>query len=180
MIYILIAALGFVAWTLTEYSLHRFLGHEAKFKNLFKMEHMAHHANKDYFAPAWMKLIVATAIGTGMYFTLNLVFSFEITVVFTGAFISSFLGYEFYHYYLHVVPPRTRLGKELRKHHFYHHFTNPMLNHGVTTTFWDKVFGTYKKTDVVQVHKNFAMDWLKQNQDYYKSDYVVKETTPFT
>jgi hypothetical protein len=148
MIYVLVAALGFVTWTLTEYTLHRFLGHELRIKTLFKVEHMTHHANKDYFAPLWMKFVAAAVIGSSMYFVLSFLLPSLINLTFTISFISSFLGYEMYHYIVHAVPP--------------------------------KVFGTYAKTDVVQVHKNFAMDWLKNNQEVYKTDYVVKESTPFT
>ena len=171
---------GPMIWSLTEYSLHRFLGHEFKFDNLFRKEHVAHHARKDYFAPMHLKLITATIIAVVTFLMLSLVLPPTPNMIFTLSFVGSFLSYEYYHYYLHCIPPKTEWGRQLRKHHFYHHFTNPNLNHGVTSTFWDRVFGTYKREDTVQIHRKFAMDWLLDNPEFYRSDYVVREVTPYT
>lgn len=46
---------GIIAWTFTEYMLHRFLGHVHKGKNFFKAEHLIHHSKANYFAPAYNK-----------------------------------------------------------------------------------------------------------------------------
>ena len=42
----------------------------------------------------------------------------------------------------------------------YHHFHNPKVNHGVTTRFWDRVFGTFECIEKVKVPKSMSMDWL--------------------
>ena len=172
--------LGIISWTLAEYLIHRFLGHELQIQTLFKKEHMEHHGNKDYFAPLWMKLIAATVIGSAMYFVIQFIIPTAYALSFTLSFILSFLSYEYFHYYVHIATPSTKIGLLLRKHHFYHHFENPKVNHGVTTRIWDRLFKTYLAPRQVSVHKNFAMDWLKQNQNEYEHDFIIKETTRFT
>jgi len=57
----LIAALsGALTWSLLEYLIHRFAGHDRRLarRTPFGIEHTAHHSRGDYFAPWWKKLIV--------------------------------------------------------------------------------------------------------------------------
>ena len=62
----------------------------------------------------------------------------------------------------HTHPGFGAYGRWARRHHFYHHFINAKMNHGVTTPIWDLVFGTYRKADVViEVPSKLAMPWLK-------------------
>ncbi|HQD13549.1 MAG TPA: sterol desaturase family protein, partial [Chitinophagales bacterium] len=79
--------------------------------------------------------------------------------------------YEYTHRVFHIREPLIRYGLKMRKHHFYHHFGNPKLNHGVTTAFWDRVFGTYTKPDVVKVPNKLTMVWLKDNRHGLKQKY---------
>ncbi len=160
MMYLLTVLLGYLSWTLTEYLIHRFLGHEFKIKTIFKVEHLQHHSNKDYFAPFWKKIIASMVVALFILASLYYVLPLTYNVVFTLSYVMSYLFYEIFHAYIHVTTPRNKLGKNLRKHHFYHHFMKANMNNGVTTTFWDKIFGTYVATEIVYVHRNFAMDWL--------------------
>jgi hypothetical protein len=71
-----------------------------------------------------------------------------------------FSVYEWVHWSFHAKAPKTQLGLRLRKHHFYHHFHNPKVNHGVTTTFIDKISKTYIKPGIIKVPKNIILPWL--------------------
>ncbi len=52
--------------------------------------------------------------------------------------------YEFVHCIQHLAyKPRNRLLQEMKKRHLAHHFHDEDGNYGITTFFWDKVFGTY-------------------------------------
>ncbi|MBK7504004.1 MAG: sterol desaturase family protein [Bacteroidetes bacterium] len=68
--------------------------------------------------------------------------------------------YESTHFRYHSAEPLVKPFILLRKHHFYHHFHNPKVNHGVTTRFWDRVFGTFECIEKVKVPKSMSMDWL--------------------
>ena len=73
-------------------------------------------------------------------------------------------GYTFYevlHRRIHVSAPWGAYGRWARRHHFYHHFENGKMNHGVTSPLWDLVFGTYRKPELIHVPKRLCMEWLR-------------------
>jgi sterol desaturase/sphingolipid hydroxylase (fatty acid hydroxylase superfamily) len=152
---------GIILWPLLEYVLHRFLGHVIKVNTLFKKEHSRHHAETNYFAPLTYKGAAAILVCTFIVLLVRFFSgSWEIAITFTVGFISMFAFYEWTHWSFHARAPRTKLGMKLRKHHFTHHFHNPKMNHGVTTTIIDKLVGTYLGAPVVMVPKNIALPWL--------------------
>lgn len=153
--------LGGLFWTFMEYMLHRFLGHVIP-KNKFYIEHQKHHHLKDYFVSAWIKAISCLAFGAPVALISIFIAGPRIGGFFTTGFLSMYLYYEWYHRHLHVAPPKGFLSSLLRSHHFYHHFGNENLNHGVTSPIWDIVFRTYhpSKKIVISVPKKFKMDWL--------------------
>ena len=52
--------------------------------------------------------------------------------------------YEFVHCIQHLAyKPKSPLIAEMKKRHMAHHFHDENGNYGITTFFWDKVFGTY-------------------------------------
>ena len=75
-----------------------------------------------------------------------LIFGSLTAMFFVVGLIGMYLIYEYTHRIYHISEPYIRYGLKMRKHHFYHHFQKPNLNHGVTTGFWDRVFGTYYST----------------------------------
>ncbi|XP_021888506.1 LOW QUALITY PROTEIN: dihydroceramide fatty acyl 2-hydroxylase FAH1-like [Carica papaya] len=55
------------------------------------------------------------------------------------------LGYVMYdctHYYLHHGQPKKEVAKSLKKYHLNHHFRIQNMGFGITSSFWDRVFGT--------------------------------------
>jgi sterol desaturase/sphingolipid hydroxylase (fatty acid hydroxylase superfamily) len=170
---LLAIVLGFIFWSPLEYGIHRFLGHQLKFKNKFRKEHQKHHHVKDYFAGTIDKLLgalpaMAIIFVTGLFFV-----NWKMSLLFSIAFLVSYMIYEYIHLTLHIKAPKTRMGRLLRMHHFYHHFSNEHVNHGVTTRFWDRVFGTYVPVEVVEVPEKFKMIWLTDDNLDYK---IVPET----
>lgn len=174
---------GMVFWTFMEYMLHRFFGHEFKFRNKFRKEHQTHHHKRNYFTSNFDKVLSSIIFG-GLtliitYYSLGKVLS----ISFTSGFILMYLIYEYIHRTLHVQAPRNSYGRLLRRHHFYHHFKDEMMNHGVTTPFWDIVFRTYVKAQRVPINKKFKMDWLCEGdivREQYRSEYDLVERTRFT
>ena len=153
--------LGAAAWTFLEYVLHRFLGHDRRtFPNPFASEHTRHHSEGNYFAPTWKKALTAL-----------LAFAIVVTLatgaagllygpVFAAAFVTMYATYEVIHRRVHTHPGFGAYGRYLRRHHFYHHFENPRKNHGVTSPFWDVVFGTLESPEQIGVPQRLAMRWL--------------------
>jgi sterol desaturase/sphingolipid hydroxylase (fatty acid hydroxylase superfamily) len=156
---------GIVSWTLAEYLMHRFLGHEHKGKNFFKAEHGQHHAKYNYFAPAYKKALLALVVTATLYLFMQAVLSSSIALAYLSGFLGMYIIYEVTHYRFHIRKPVAKPFILLRKHHFYHHFHNPKSNHGVTTRFWDRVFGTFVPVEKVRVPRKMAMQWLVQNEE---------------
>lgn len=152
---------GAFFWTFLEYTIHRGLGHNPKLKNLFTVEHLLHHKEVNYFAAAYKKAGGAIVIVGLLTLILGALINWANGFVFSTGLVSMYLGYEFVHSRIHTHAPQNAYGAMLRKHHFYHHFNNPDKNHGVITTFWDKVFGTYEKPAVViPVPRRSKLKWL--------------------
>ncbi|MCG8591742.1 MAG: sterol desaturase family protein [Proteobacteria bacterium] len=130
-------ALGLASWSLLEYVIHGVLSH--RFRTFVSPLHWGHHQRPHgvFTSPlAWVpgallvfglaSLAAGTALAGG--FTLG---------VFLG-----FARYEWVHWRIHFREPKNERERLLRSHHLAHHFCRPRLYHGVTTRFWDRVFGT--------------------------------------
>jgi sterol desaturase/sphingolipid hydroxylase (fatty acid hydroxylase superfamily) len=179
MVFLLFFIAGVFFWTFLEYVIHRFFGHQVHGKNIVKKEHGRHHAEINYFAPLSKKLVLSVivlVISTflvGLFFN-NLLYGF----VFSFGLASMYMLYEITHRRFHVAEPLIRFGLRMRMHHFYHHFMNPSKNHGVTTAFWDRVFGTFEKTEAVYLPGKVVLPWLVDEsaeiKDKYRNKFIYR------
>tara|TARA_R110002049_G_scaffold161450_4_gene326994 strand:+ start:1897 stop:2487 length:591 start_codon:yes stop_codon:yes gene_type:complete len=168
---------GAVGWTFMEYVLHRFVFHGASARGPGAKEHRRHHAQVEYFAPAWQKALAALAATAILFPLLVLLFGLASGAAATLGFVAMYVCYEVLHRRAHTHPPRNRYGRWRRKHHFAHHFADPRRAQGVTTPFWDVVFGTRLRIETVRVPRRLAMRWLvdEHGQMYqaYAADYTL-------
>jgi hypothetical protein len=152
---------GAFGWSLAEHLIHENLGHKlAKNRNAFAREHVRHHATTSYFAPSTKKALAAVVAASAMAPLASFVAGPRKGLAFTGGFVGAYLGYEVLHRIAHTRAPRTRYGRWLRKHHFYHHFHEPAVNHGVPSPLFDHLFGTFRPVTQVRVPVRHAMPWL--------------------
>jgi sterol desaturase/sphingolipid hydroxylase (fatty acid hydroxylase superfamily) len=169
--------LGAAGWTLLEYVLHRFVFHARSARGPGAMEHRRHHAQVNYFAPAWQKALAALVTTAILLPLLSWLAGFALGSAGTLGFIGMYLLYEILHRRVHTRPPHNRYGRWRRKNHFAHHFVNPRLAQGVTTPVWDLVFGTRLVVDRVRVPRRLAMPWLVdatgQIHPEYAADYEL-------
>ncbi len=153
--------LGVASWSFLEYVIHRWLGHDRRFRpNFFGAEHGAHHRAGDYFAPAWKKLPFAVVLSLALGAPAVLVAGWSIGLAFTGGFVGFYAFYEVMHRLEHTWQGVGPYARWARRHHFYHHFHDPRVNHGVTSPLWDLVFGTYVRPDIIEVPPAKRMRWL--------------------
>lgn len=170
--------LGALAWTAVEYLLHRFVGHGPRrqapasawarltprgFLGAFNDEHLRHHADARYFAPTSQKVVasLATVIVFGSLGTLLV--GPMLGPAFAVGFSVTYAAYEVLHRRIHTHPPRGRYGRWMRRHHLFHHFKTPRLNHGVTSPLWDKVARTERRLDdahPLRVPRHLAPPWI--------------------
>jgi 4-hydroxysphinganine ceramide fatty acyl 2-hydroxylase len=154
---------GVVTWTLVEYIFHRWLGHDPRFRpNFFSVEHTRHHSQGDYFTPFRVKLIQAGVVGAILTLPAAFIGGWAHGGIFVFGLVGMYLVYEGCHFYAHTSAGHSPYGRWMRRHHFYHHFENPKVNHGVTSPIWDFVFGTYRPVKTVRVPRALKMRWLTE------------------
>ncbi len=113
----IVAAIGLGAfgWSFLEYVIHRWLGHDRRTRpNPFATEHVRHHSEGNYFAPAWKKAlaaIAAIALLSGPAVWLGGVGA---GLAFVVAFAGAYLGYEAMHRREHTHPGSGSFGRFFR------------------------------------------------------------------
>jgi sterol desaturase/sphingolipid hydroxylase (fatty acid hydroxylase superfamily) len=130
--------LGFALWTLAEYLVHRFLYHHISFFHRF---HDAHHAlpNERIGGPPLLAIVLIFALVALPMMSLE----WAIGAGATFGCLAGYLAYMVVHDRAHLgARPVNALFNRLRSHHLRHHFLDGDGNYGVTTVFWDYVFGT--------------------------------------
>ena len=151
---------GLFAWSFTEYAMHNWNGHLGKGRFVFSREHLAHHAKFDHRSTWAARLHTAIPLLSSVLTLGWLVAGLWLGFVFTAGLSLGYLGYSWLHHDLHVSAPKTAYGRWVRRHHFYHHFSDSSANHGVTSPLWDWVFRTYRSPGLIEVPKNRMMPWL--------------------
>jgi sterol desaturase/sphingolipid hydroxylase (fatty acid hydroxylase superfamily) len=164
---------GACAWTLAEYGLHRVVFHELSHAALGAKEHRRHHAEPDWFAPAWQKGLAALAATAVVLPVSALVADRALGLAFTTGFIAMYLAYEVLHRRCHTHPPRGAYGRWRRRNHFAHHFADPKRGHGVTTPLWDHVFRTPLRVERVRVPRALAMRWLTDADGHVRAPFAA-------
>jgi len=156
---------GVISWTLAEYLLHRFLGHDRRtWPNAFANEHTRHHSEGDYFAPTRKKAMVAIVSVPLVTMLAALALGWWRGAVFGVSFVAMYVTYEVVHRRAHTHAGFGAYGRYLRRHHFHHHFGNPRANHGVTSPIWDFVFRTWEAPGRIRVPEKLRMRWLVDPQ----------------
>lgn len=159
---VVFAVLGAFTWTLLEYTIHRWLGHDRRFRpNPFAKEHVRHHVEGDYFAPTWKKALLSLFVGPVVAALASLGMGLVRGVAFAAGLMVFYGAYELLHRREHTHAGIGAYGRWARRHHFQHHFVDGRMNHGVTTPLWDLVFGTYQKPTHIVVPPKLCMTWLR-------------------
>jgi len=129
---------GLVLWTLLEYVLHRFVLHHMPY---IKQMHEQHHRD------------VRALVGTPIWFSLALFLGFAFCpLLWLAGFamasaascglMSGYLWYVGVHHAVHHWrPAHSGYFYSLKRSHAMHH-ADEACNFGVTSRFWDRVFGT--------------------------------------
>ena len=137
--------IGMLFWTFFEYIMHRFVFHwvtenDRTKKIVYVMHGNHHHFPRDrerLFMPPVPSLIISSLIFGLMY----LIMGTNVLAFFPG-FILGYLLYGTMHYAIHAWNPPFRWMKPLWRNHHLHHYKDDHRGFGVSTTIWDRVFGT--------------------------------------
>lgn len=144
-IWLLAALLGALSWTLIEYTLHRFVLHRIP---VLAVMHDAHHQLPLAFVgtPTWLSLPV---IGVLIFLPAWALGTLTTASGLTAGLMAGFLWYGIIHHAIHCRRPRMIARRLLRasRRHAQHHYAQQAGKFGVTTAFWDGVFGTTLSAD---------------------------------
>lgn len=146
--------LGLFLWTLSEYTLHRFLFHMpvkgARAERIVFLFHGVHHAQPQMKTRLVMPPAVSIPLAALFYGLFYLVFAVLLDAnqwvgpLFSG-FIIGYLIYDLTHYATHHFPMRSGYLKFIKRYHMQHHYKTPDKRFGVSSPLWDHVFKTYPR-----------------------------------
>lgn len=131
------AALGFAAWPAVEYLVHGVLSHGHR--TFVTPLHMGHHKNPRGVLTAPLAWVPAAGLIWG---ALALAFGVPHATAGIAGLLAGFARYERFHWRVHFDRPRSARERLLFAHHLAHHYRDAKNYHGVTTRFFDRVFGT--------------------------------------
>lgn len=137
---------GIAFWTLFEYIFHRFVFHfipsgaiQERISFLF---HGVHHQYPNDKKRLVMPITLSLLIAVVLFVLFRVVFA-EWVWAFWSGFGLGYLAYDMTHYSIHHFKrPKTKWLKDLWKSHIDHHFRDSNKGYGVSSQFWDRVFGT--------------------------------------
>ncbi|KAK5684888.1 fatty acid alpha-hydroxylase [Elasticomyces elasticus] len=141
---------GLFFWTLIEYVLHRCLFHLDSYlpdNNVAITAHFLLHGIHHYLPMDRLRLVMPptlfVALAYPFWHLAHGVFFYNWNAA-VAAFCGGIFGYICYdctHYFLHHKN-LPAWYKELKKYHMQHHFMDYENGFGITSRFWDRVFGT--------------------------------------
>lgn len=139
---------GFLVFSLFEYILHRYIYHihpttpeRAKFQYTFHGVHHEFPKDKTRLAMPPVLAIFVAAFFFGLFFLLM----GEAAYAFFPGFLVGYTGYLSVHFIVHAYTPPKNFFRWLWINHSVHHYKDDDSNYGVSSPFWDHVFGTYKR-----------------------------------
>lgn len=137
---------GAAFWSLFEYVFHRYVFHfrpEGRFQERLQfILHGVHHQypnDRDRLVmPVTVSIPLAALFGWGFVTGLG-----AAGWAFFSGFVAGYLAYDMMHYAIHHAENvRNPLFRRIRRHHLAHHFRDTRAGFGVSTPFWDSVFGS--------------------------------------
>jgi dihydroceramide fatty acyl 2-hydroxylase len=140
-------AVGVLAWTFSEYVLHRWVFHwiedSPRGRRLHFLIHGVHHDFPNDKDRLVMPLGFSIPMGVLFYFVfLLLMGGVRIAEPFFAGFILGYLAYDGSHYAIHHFRMRSGFLLLIKKHHMLHHHADHDGGFGVSSPLWDHVFRT--------------------------------------
>jgi sterol desaturase/sphingolipid hydroxylase (fatty acid hydroxylase superfamily) len=144
---------GWLAWTFSEYALHRWLLHHRRHRVLRRIFwvgfHREHHGYPTMKDPDHHGVHVAITlpIGLAIVLVVGWASSSALALAAAAGWLVGYCGYEALHWLFHSatrghVLLRVRPLRALWVAHGVHHLHHPDSNFGFSSLFWDRRFGT--------------------------------------
>ena len=133
--------LGLLAWTATEYIMHRFVFHYQPSSKIGQRIHFIFHGVHHDYPKDRLRLVlppsVSIPLASAFYFLFRWIIEGSDFYPFFGAFLLGYLIYDMFHYAIHHVNVKGRLWNVLKTHHLKHHYVDDEKGYGVSSPLWD-------------------------------------------
>ncbi|XP_047120122.1 fatty acid 2-hydroxylase [Schistocerca piceifrons] len=140
---------GVGLWSLLEYTLHRWVFHmkpPADSPGLITFHFLIHGLHhKVPFDPGRLVFppVPAAIITSIVYLIYIILFPASLADFICAGSIAGYISYDLIHYYLHHGSPNPdSYLYEMKRYHNQHHFTEHDNGFGISSKFWDYIFGT--------------------------------------
>lgn len=144
------AVAGLVSWTLIEYALHRFVLHGLQ---PFVGWHEAHHERPRALICA-PTIFSATLIAVFVFLPVWVIGDLSCACSVTLGLLAGYLAYATTHHGTHHWRANNSWFKSRKRWHSLHHHAHALGCYGVTSSFWDHVFGTVPRAPSSQEQFN--------------------------
>ena len=140
---------GWWIWSLTEYTIHRFVFHfEPKNGWQQKVHFIIHGVHHDYpndTRRLVMPPVVSIPLALLFYGVFSIIFGSHYLPPFFAGFLFGYIVYDTTHYAIHHFRLSGKIGLYLRQRHLRHHYVEPDYSFGISLPLWDFVFGTLRR-----------------------------------
>ena len=137
---------GYAAWTLTEYWLHRLVFHLPVRGPLTQRAYFYLHGVHHDWPWDTSRLVMppgaSLTLGALFYLGFRLAFSPGTAHALFAGLVTGYVIYDTIHWYTHAGTPKLRYFRFLRRQHMLHHFKEQDTRFGVSCPWWDFVFRT--------------------------------------
>lgn len=141
--------LGLLEWTLFEYCMHRFIFHyednlpvHPYVFGFHFLIHGIHHAFPQDPGRLVFPIIEGVIVGLIKIFMVCCVIPYDQAVFYIVGFAIGYMMYDMIHYYVHHASSFKLLDYQ-KIYHQKHHHKDPNRGFGVSSPFWDLIFGTF-------------------------------------
>ncbi|PVU87073.1 hypothetical protein BB559_006243 [Furculomyces boomerangus] len=141
--------LGLFVWTLLEYMMHRFIFHfdeNIPEGTMAQVVHFTLHGFHHFLPMDSMRLVMPPVLSSTLaiilYYPLSCIIPPGIMHGLTCGVLTMYIVYDETHYWLHHGFFKWNVVKRLKSYHLEHHYRIYKLGFGITSDFWDRVFGT--------------------------------------
>src|SRR4030042_6550581 len=138
--------IGLFVWTLTEYTLHRFVFHFQPKSQLGKKLHFIFHGVHHDYPSDSKRLVMPPSVSLPLaalfYFLFKVILGVSFVAPFFVGFLIGYLFYDVSHYAIHHFNMHSKIWLAVKNHHMKHHYQDPAKGFGVSTPLWDIIIGT--------------------------------------
>lgn len=138
--------IGMFTWTLTEYTLHRFVFHYEPKSDLGKRLHFIMHGVHHDYPNDSKRLVMPPSVSIPLAVLFYILFSAILGSTYVAPFFIGFLiGYLYYdltHYAVHHFNMHSKFWLTIKNHHMKHHYQDSTKGFGVSSPLWDIIIGT--------------------------------------